>query len=428
MENLKVIKCASCGAELEIKSTRSKFVNCQYCGNTTDLSGILVTVEKGDPEKFKPNSFLKLGLIGIFDDIPYKIIGRTCWRNNYQEYDDEDDQYHNEIWRFDEWILLSDEGNYMTIIEDGEGYSISQSIVPVFPNINLFNDIKNFKTGKSERANEFGISTIEYFEGESTYLIQAGDHSDFTQYEKSGITYIAEWRKKEDKIFEIEFFKEFPISKGKLLKAFKDNPELSDLYRTFEKESKASKTNKILFWGFGLANLIIAIIFSFLSQKKEMVLYKNISISKNEWTNLNNTTLTVTKDIDSFPNFTKNADRTDIYIRATFGQNVELSSKLIFQDKNKHNIAEINDFFYEYKTDTKIADKTNCTHNFRLDKSIKYVKLIDQFELPTKYLSKVNYIMVSYEIYNTNKEYITALVYLYAILFLIVGIRLKKKK
>jgi len=261
MKKLKVIKCASCGAELEIKSTRSKFVNCQYCGNTTDLSGILVTVEKGDPEKFKPNSFLKLGLIGIFDGIPYKIIGRTCWRNDYKEYDAEDYQYYDETWRFDEWILLSDEGKYMTIIEDSEGYSISETVFPIYPNIKTHNNIRNFETEAFERANEFGKSTIEYFEGESTYLINPGDYSFFTQYEKDNNTFIAEWREKDGKIFEIEFFKEQPISKSRLLEAFRDNPELSNLIENLEKENKVGETNRKILLGFGFVNLIIAIFF-----------------------------------------------------------------------------------------------------------------------------------------------------------------------
>jgi len=426
MKKLKVIKCASCGAELEIKSTRSKFVNCQYCGNSTDLSVILVTVEKGDPEKFKPNSFLKLGMIGIFNDIPYKIIGRTCWRNDYKEYDAEDYQYSDETWRFDEWILLSDEGNYMTIIEDGEGYSFSQTTVPIFPNIKTHNNIRNFKTGAFERANEFGKSTIEYFEGESTYLIQTGDYSFFTQYEKGNTTFIAEWREKESKIFEIEFFKEQAISKNKLLEAFKDNPELSDLIEDLEKENKASETNRKILLGFGLINLIIAIIFSLLSEKNKTLFSRNITIHKENWSALNDTMLIASGDLDTILNFIPKTRESYIEVSANFPQNgVEISSKLTIQDEHKQTIAEINDFFYQYKSTSKKASKTNKWHYFNLDKSLKNLKFNVEYELPLRCLSKANGIKLHYLIRIKGRDYNTMLAYVFGILFLIVGIRKK---
>jgi len=426
MKKLKVIKCASCGAELEIKSTRSKFVNCQYCGNSTDLSGILVTVEKGDPEKFKPNSFLKLGMIGIFNDIPYKIIGRTCWRNDYKEYDAEDYQYSDETWRFDEWILLSDEGNYMTIIEDGEGYSFSQTTVPIFPNIKTHNNIRNFETGAFERANEFGKSTIEYFEGESTYLIQTGDYSFFTQYEKGNTTFIAEWREKEGKIFEIEFFKEQAISKNKLLEAFKDNPELSDLIEDLEKENKASETNRKILLGFGLINLIIAIIFSLLSEKNKTLFSRNITIHKENWSALNDTMLIASGDLDTILNFIPKTRESYIEVSANFPQNgVEISSKLTIQDEHKQTIAEINDFFYQYKSTSKKASKTNKWHYFNLDKSLKNLKFNVEYELPLRCLSKANGIKLHYLIRIKGRDYNTMLAYVFGILFLIVGIRKK---
>lgn len=426
MKKLKVIKCASCGAELEIKSTRSKFVNCQYCGNTTDLSGILVTVEKGDPEKFKPNSFLKLGMIGVFNDIPYKIIGRTCWRNDYKEYDYEDYQYYDETWRFDEWILLSDEGNYMTIIEDGEGYYISKTIVPVFPNIKTHNNIRNFETEDFERANEFGKSTIEYFEGESTYLVQPGDFSFFTQYEKSNTTFIAEWREKEGKIFEIEFFKEQAISKNKLIEAFKDNPELSDLIENIEKENKVSEINRKILLGFGLVNLIIAIIFSLLSEGSKTLLSRNITIHKENWSALNDTMLVASGDLDTMLKFIPNKYKTYIEVTANFPQNnVEISSKLTILDEHKQTIAEINDFFYQYKLTSKKAINTYKWHYFDLDKSLKNVKFNVEYELPLRCLSRANGINIHYLIRSEGKDYNTMLAYVFGILFLLVGIRKK---
>ena len=427
MKKLKVIKCASCGAELEIKSTRSKFVNCQYCGNTTDLSGILVTVEKGDPEKFKPNSFLKLGMIGVFNDIPYKIIGRTCWRNDYKEYDKEDYQYYDETWRFDEWILLSDEGNYKTIIEDSEGYSISQTIVPVFPNIEKYNNIRNFETEAFERANEFGKSTIEYFEGESTYLIQPGNYSFFTQYKMGYTTFIAEWREKNDKIFEIEFFKEKAISKNKLLEAFKDNPELSDLIKDLKKENNVGETNRKILLGFGLVNLIIAIIFSLLSKENKTLLSRNIIIQKENWATLNDTMLIASGDLDTILNFLPNTNETYIEIGVNFPQDgVEISSKLTIQDEHKQTIAELNDFFYHYKTTSKKAIETTNWRYFNLDKSLKNLKFNVEYKLPLRCLSKANGIKINYAIISIGKDYDTALAYVFGILFLFAGKRKKK--
>lgn len=263
-------KCNSCGGELELQNKRTQYVACPYCGSVADASSdaFKVLTTNGNPSNFQPRTLLKIGLVGKIRNNTYKIIGRTCWKSNYQEYWAEDGGagYSSEQWTFDEWLLLDEDGGYLSIIEDSEGFSFSESIIPKYPSIPVDTKIDDFYTGNSNVATEYGKSEIMYFEGESTYQINIGDSASFSQYSLSKTDYIAEWRFDENnKLKEVEFFKESPVSKGELQAAFSSDEDKAKIIAAYEAKVKVRKTNKRIFLFGGLINLVLGIVLFALS-------------------------------------------------------------------------------------------------------------------------------------------------------------------
>ncbi len=265
---IRQFKCPSCGGQLELQNARTKYVACPYCGSVADASSdaYKVLTEGLHPEKFKTRSFLKLGMTGVFDGKTYKIIGRTAWKSDYYEYWSEDGEsgYSHEIWTYDEWLLINEDGIYKTILEDDEGYKTAVSYIPKYPYIaNDTSRGKNFDSGRKVRIKEYGKSEILYFEGESTYLVKPGDSVKFSMYGNSTFQYSAEWRYDEiGNMKEVEFFIERKLSKADLMEAFKDDPSLKEIYEKAMAKFAEKKINKKILIFAGLINIILGILFS----------------------------------------------------------------------------------------------------------------------------------------------------------------------
>ena len=87
-----------------------------------------------------------------------------------------------------------------------------------------------FKGQPKRQVQEFGNAEVIYFEGESNYRITKGDQIRFASYKDGGISYSAEWRMvSKDEIKEVEFFKETPISRRRIIEAVGDNEEMAIL-------------------------------------------------------------------------------------------------------------------------------------------------------------------------------------------------------
>jgi len=242
-------KCQSCGGGLELSSKRTKYVSCPYCGSVADAStdAYKILTKGVSPDKFKPRSFIKLGMRGNFDGKEYKVIGRTCWRNDYKEYWDEDGEtgYSDEKWNFEEWLLLGEDGDYKSIIEDEDSFAFAESFIPNYPSIPEGTQTKDFNDNKNVRVLEYGQSEILYFEGESTYLVKPGSVVNFSQYSKNDIDFIAEWRFFENgEIKEVEFFKETKVFGRDLKKAFRLEEEDKEKDTRTPVDSAAKKQKK----------------------------------------------------------------------------------------------------------------------------------------------------------------------------------------
>ena len=390
-KKLKTFNCSACGGDLEIKNPRSKFVSCPYCGTTSELSGEAKSTEKGDPTKFKVKSFLKLGDIGEFNGVSHQIIGRTCWQNDYKEYDSEDRKYYNEKWDFDEWILLSNEGTYKTIIEDKEGYKIAETIIPKYPHLPKESKMKNFNSGQAMRAKEYGRSNIKYFEGESTYLIEIGAYSKFAQYSSGGIGYIAEWRFFENnELKEIEFFKEKRISKRELQIAFGQEPtEKASTPNTSTLKEK--KTHSKILLIFGLLNLAIGLYFSITSTNNQTILHRSISLNDQQWAEMDDTTFFALGDLDVKLGIPKNIPGISVYTSSNFPvDSVEITNYLYFFDAKNDTVATTSSYFYTYNSDVSIADKQEELLSFTSEGIEDSLRVSFRFEMPKKTFARLN--------------------------------------
>ena len=258
--------CTNCGAALEVLNARSKYISCQYCGTVLDVLSEEHQILKAldPPANHPPMSFIRLGQMAQFNGLDYQVIARTRWRQKYQEYwyEEGESGYSSEVWVYDEWLMLSEDRTYFYLIEDKDGYHRSEEIIPELPVLRPDNLRMRFYEKQPKKIiKEYGHADAIYFEGESNYQIAVGDRIHFSMFQDRRAKYSSEWRVDEkDRIIEVEFFKETPIARRKLLEALENNEEIQQI-RAKEKDWK---------FVFRLAQftflaLLIMTIYSFLS-------------------------------------------------------------------------------------------------------------------------------------------------------------------
>lgn len=245
LADAKQFKCTACGNALQVLNRRTRYVGCPYCGAVADATSEAhqKLMQMPSPSRFPPRSFIKLGMAAQFGGANYRVIGRTRWQMNYQEYDSESNSYESSTWTYDEWLMLSQYGTYFYLMEDAEGYKISRAFIPKYPTAKGTSEIRNFHTGKVVRVQEYGRATVEFFEGESTYQVAPGDAIIFANYQDGQKTYAVECRLANaggSEIKEVEFWEDVPIGRREVLSAFAVNKEVADLKTDTETKSKRS--------------------------------------------------------------------------------------------------------------------------------------------------------------------------------------------
>ncbi len=193
----------------------------------------------------------------------HHVIGRTRRQNDYKEYwvEDGESGYSDETWILDEWLLISEDATYFTLVEDEEGYTIVKPVIPKYPSFPQGEKMQDFHSGNKKRVLEYGETEILYYEGESTYLVRTGDKSAFSDYSGGrSTTYSAEWRYKNGEVKEIEFFEEVPITRSELLKAFNIEQSQETYEAAPDKTVRKGISNKfIIFWA-SVFNFVLAIV------------------------------------------------------------------------------------------------------------------------------------------------------------------------
>ena len=259
--SVRQFNCTGCGNALTVQHPRAQNIACPYCGSVLDLNteahGILSKM--GNPERHAPMSFIRLGMTAEFDGRTYQVIARTRYLQKYQEYWREEGEsgYSSEVWRFDEWLLIDSRRTYFYLIEDQEGYWISEEIIPDNPMMPPKSLRMSFFNGQRDQiVKEYGKANVIYFEGESNYQVKEKDEVQFGMYDHQGINYSVEWRMKgPSDIAEIEFFKETPISRRKVLEAFRNNEELDALRQQEARWRFVNKVSKVAAFILGILSL-----------------------------------------------------------------------------------------------------------------------------------------------------------------------------
>lgn len=263
---VKQFDCPSCGNALEVLHPRAQYVGCTYCGSyldaTSDAHAILKQLAK--PNVHKPMSFIRLGQMVTLQGKYYQVIARTRWRMDYKEYWSEEGEtgYSDERWVYDEWLLISRDRTYLYLVEDREGYAISEEIVPELPSLLTSNlRMRFFSNQNNSIVREYGKAAVMHFEGESNYNIQVGDQIKFASFKQGRNDFIAEWRlHKNGQVKEVEFFKETPIRRKTLVEAFDDNAEIG---RMREIEGKWRFVNRMAL--LGAVVMLVMLLYSFAS-------------------------------------------------------------------------------------------------------------------------------------------------------------------
>lgn len=237
--------CDGCGNALDVLNKRARFIACPYCGSQYDTSADEVKALAGkfdDPSKHQPESFVRVGMLAHFFGKKYQVIARTRMRQIYKEYWSEDGEtgYSDEMWVYDEWLLISEQRTYFYLIEDVDGFYISREIVPTAPSLppNHYERWSIESDVRPQIIREMGRGYVLFFEGESNYEVKIDDQVGFALYKYRGNLYSAEWRYDEnDDLKEVEFFEEEPIGRLQVMEAFEANEAILQL------------KDKMSFWG-----------------------------------------------------------------------------------------------------------------------------------------------------------------------------------
>ena len=186
-----IIKCPGCGADLNVKNPdQAKVLYCSYCGYTVEpLTG---EGKKPDPSSIRPKpskSALSLGKTGSINDITYQVIGRIRYR----------DTRTKDFW--DEWLLLSENGQYLWLQEEDWEFILMHKYtpkVPFDPNTAGGEDETIEIDGYRLEIEDNSEAVIEFFEGELTWKAEVGEKIKYLDAWKDElILYSCEWTEKE---------------------------------------------------------------------------------------------------------------------------------------------------------------------------------------------------------------------------------------
>lgn len=365
---IRQFKCNNCGGELELQNKQSQFVACPYCGSVADSSSeaykILTKME--NPSMFPPMSFIKIGMEGVINGKVHHVVGRTRRRNTYREYwvEDGESGYSNETWILDEWQLISEDATYLTIVEDNEGFHLVKQIIPKYPTMPRGEYMKDFFNNSDRRVAEYGDTEIMFFEGESTYMIQVGDKSRFSEYSDGDSSFSAEWRFKNGEVKEIEFFEEKPISEYILAEIFNvsdyDESQPDKQQPQVTKKTRRLKNRYILLVG-AIINIILGFMLSdnvVTTQNFRESFNINDLAKKQSWINVNDTLkgLKFSRKV----NLREDTKVIEIYYTANLADSTECLADISMMDENNDTLFFDTDYSYNYKySDTLYADKSD---------------------------------------------------------------------
>lgn len=177
-------KCPNCGAPLELKnSDKARMKFCSFCSTQIDLvSSEHRVLSKYAEKPAPPKSALKLGDKGSINNITYQIIGRIRYRDT-----------RNYAW-WDEWLMLSESGQYLWLVEDDWEFILTHKYTPKVPTdpntVGQYFDIDGMHLEVEDNSD----AVVQFFEGELTWKAEVGET----------IHYLDAW-KGEDTLYSVEW-------------------------------------------------------------------------------------------------------------------------------------------------------------------------------------------------------------------------------
>lgn len=107
---LRLFACPNCGAALSIHSPETQTLVCRHCQRILELNAEQAQIIGNASGRAKPSQPIHLGDRAALEGKEYEVIG---WLR-YEGRDDED------TWRWDEWLLLSTQGELRWLSHDPE--------------------------------------------------------------------------------------------------------------------------------------------------------------------------------------------------------------------------------------------------------------------------------------------------------------------
>jgi hypothetical protein len=279
--SIRAVRCNGCGASLTPSTTDALVITCTACRTAFDLatgdtsSALSVDQRRKTGGRIPPpKSFLALGAIGTLRGASVQIRGRLCYQGEIREWDAEDEEYWTGPWSYDEWVLLSEDGRYYFLTEDREGFSLSMKTIPEIPTVP--EPHQNHLTLHAEHGVqpvlERGTVTLQYLEGEFSWIPRAGETLQYAEYEFKGNRFGVEWHE-----HEVEFYEAVPLTELDVARAF-DQREIVEAATRDERIGEAYQS-----WSpfFLVASVVMAFfLVASLRQSGEEIFHGTHTVSK----------------------------------------------------------------------------------------------------------------------------------------------------
>lgn len=200
---IRTLSCPKCGASLNVKNLdAARALHCKFCNSTMHLKAGQAELAESQSIVYPPKSALKIGLIGDFVQGKYQIIGRIRYINDQGE-------------EWDEWLLLSEAGQYLWLQEDDWDFTIMTKFTPTNPiDPSEVTEYVTFERNRLE-VEEKSTAFIKFFEGELTWKAKVNEEVHYIDAWDGETLYSIEWTDEE-----IQFFKGWEKKVDDLYKAF----------------------------------------------------------------------------------------------------------------------------------------------------------------------------------------------------------------
>ncbi|MCS7001994.1 MAG: DUF4178 domain-containing protein [Dehalococcoidia bacterium] len=181
---------------------RSKTIVCGTCGSQLDLTdpnlAILATLTPGANA---PRTPIRPGMTGSFQNETWQVIGRI----RYEE--------EGAIW--DEFLMMSEVGEFLWLTEGEAGFTLYDPIVPKEPvDPTTVRDVLRID-GWIAPVRARGEGRVTFIEGEMTWRATVGDRVGYIDAQLGRVKYAIEWTPRE-----IEYFRGEKITAADVRSAF----------------------------------------------------------------------------------------------------------------------------------------------------------------------------------------------------------------